>query len=171
MDKNNPSEQNPQTAGTPIAVTTDSDKDNNQSQQPANPGATTDPPKPDLPQEKNDAAEQEKQEQQSRPKAQQPSKEKNKPQASPRQHHRPPAVILVAILIAAILAIITILVFINTDKAQAPAVDGDTAEQQDNINTPQAVNEAADAVDQAVESTDSENDFPEDELSDQSLEL
>lgn len=97
----------------------------------------------------------------------------HRPELTASQKHKTPVLIIViAILIAAALAVFTILAFTQQDKTtvkQQPA--NGTAQQSAESVTPESVDQTAGEVDSALNDLDAASDFPENELSDSNLGL
>lgn len=92
--------------------------------------------------------------------------------ASSTKHKTPVLIIVVAIVIAAALAIFTVLAFTQQDKTtikQQPA--NGTAQQPAESVTPESIDGVTNDVEAALNGLDAASDFPENELSDSSLGL
>lgn len=89
--------------------------------------------------------------------------------AASNKHGAPVVPIIIALVIAAALAVVTILAFKNAEKAAAPTTNNST--QQEAELTPESVDAATSEIDQSLNEVDEAADFPEDELSDQNLGL
>lgn len=92
------------------------------------------------------------------------------PQLAAHNKRRGPVlVILLAIVLATALAGVAALAFMK--KAPKPAQTNQTNQQSDNAVTTGTVDDAAKDADNAVNSVDESTDFPEEDLSDQTLGL
>lgn len=91
---------------------------------------------------------------------------------APKKHGAPVLVIVIALVVAAVLAVFTVLAFTQQDKnaAKKQPANG-TAQQSPQAVTPGTVEETSDEVDAAINELDDLADFPEDELSNTSLGL
>lgn len=91
---------------------------------------------------------------------------------APKKHGAPVLVIVIALVVAAVLAVFTVLAFTQQDKntAKKQPANG-TAQQSPQAVTPGTVDETSDEVDAAINELDDLADFPEDELSNTSLGL
>lgn len=95
-----------------------------------------------------------------------------RPEITAKHKHGAPVVpIIIALVIAAALAVVTVLAFKSAEKAAAPTTDGTNLTQQESEVTPQSVDDTSAEIDQALNSVDEAADFPESELSDQTLGL
>lgn len=120
------------------------------------------------------------------PPAEQPAEEPNpvtktgapdpikRPEITATHKHSAPIVpIILALVIAAILAVVTILAFKN-NKAAAPTESAESTNnltQQEAPVTPESIDTTTAEIDQTLGELDENSDFPEDELSDQNLNL
>lgn len=88
------------------------------------------------------------------------------------KHGAPIVPIILAIVIAAILAVVTVLAFKSVDPVTPErATQSDDTSQSEAAVTPQSVDQTSAEVDEALNATDEAADFPDAELSDQSLGL
>lgn len=84
----------------------------------------------------------------------------------------PVGAIITAIAVALILAAISIFAYLKTKPATvAPGGTNDQATQASEEATPESVDEATQAIDDSLNQLDASQDFPENELTDEALEL
>lgn len=93
------------------------------------------------------------------------------PEPAVHKHGVPATAVIVAIVIAAVLALVTIMAFKNAEKAVAPVNNTSVETQQEEPATPESIDETTTEIDQALEGADEAADFPDEEISDETLGL
>ncbi len=95
--------------------------------------------------------------------------DQHKPAATPK-HSAPITPIIIALVVAAILAVVTVITFKNTSAPES-SENTQTSTQVESAVTPESIDATSTEIDQTLDGVDESSDFPEDELSDQTLGL
>jgi hypothetical protein len=93
--------------------------------------------------------------------------------APPAKKKKPALVVVLAVVVTLALAAAAVLAYMNmnNEPVSAPATDNQTSESQQQEVTPDEVEKLTEEIDQSLEGLDDAQDFPEEELTDENLEL